>query len=270
MAVIMQQLDLPIPRYIRTDHVLLSHTYTSASSSTSSRADNSKQQQEVAEVQQLSAQQQQQQVGQDAATDNTELVTGPAAEAAVATSGPAIETPTPPGKAADTSAATDSDNLPNSSSSSTGSSWAFSFCISSIHGPTCPLPMVASASVSFMGPAAALLKPREFSGQLPWQLSRTCHESLQEVQVQVTLQLVQEADADKRVHQVITWHCMVVTARAVSCDLYVVPLAVFALARRQQTMHVPRSGWQLWLQSTAVVTGVVVNSVAKRSAKLCA
>jgi hypothetical protein len=95
--------------------------------------------------------------------------------------------------AADTAAANGTSN------SSSGSSWSFTFSISSLHGLSCPLPMVASASVSCLGDAAAAgLKPRQLSGQLPWRLTRSCPAGLQQVQLQVQFALVDAADEGRR------------------------------------------------------------------------
>eukprot|EP00878_Enallax_costatus_P013147 GHUV01013740.1.p1 GENE.GHUV01013740.1~~GHUV01013740.1.p1 ORF type:complete len:467 (+),score=218.24 GHUV01013740.1:865-2265(+) len=198
MAVIMQQLQLPIPRFTRTDQLLLSHMYTAVNGSKNGSIKQGSEEQQQQEEELLQQPSQQQQTEQDAAAGQAEVTGGPASGAAAAE--PAADTPSSP--AVVQSASAEDVSQPNNNSSSTSSSWAFSFCISSIHGPACPLPMAASASVSFLGPAAAVLKSRDFSGQLPWRLSRTCPESLQDVQLQVTLQLVEEADADKRVQQV--------------------------------------------------------------------
>ncbi|KAF6263087.1 SIR2-family protein HDAC1 [Scenedesmus sp. NREL 46B-D3] len=80
-----------------------------------------------------------------------------------------------------------------------GNSWSFTLSISSLHGLSCPLPMVASASVSFLGDAAqAGLKSRQLSGQLPWRLTRRCPAGLQQVQLQVQFALVEAADEGRR------------------------------------------------------------------------
>jgi hypothetical protein len=183
MATLMQQLGVPIPAYVRTDKLLLSHKLVPGSqppNSTCSSPDT----------------QQQQQQQQDS------------------------------------------------------SSWGFSFSIASVHGEDCPLPMVASARVSFydqsafaaraaqlgansskpsqqpaaaaagaMDSAAAAAAPaqpprvdvqglqevllcQEVSGQVLWMVERSCLPDLQAVAVVVELQLVDAADEDKRQQQV--------------------------------------------------------------------
>jgi hypothetical protein len=173
MANLMQQLGVPIPAYIRTDKLLLSHKLLSGpqpTNSTSSSPEMQPQQQD-------------------------------------------------------------------------GSSWGFSFSVASVHGEDCPLPMVASARVSFydqaafaaraaqlgpsqqpaaagtMDPAATAAAPeqpphvdvqglqevlpaQEVSGQVPWRVERSCPAGLQAVAVVVDLQLVDAADADNRQQQV--------------------------------------------------------------------
>lgn len=205
MAVVMQQLGLNIPVYTRTDRVQLSHAYTAVSSSSSkaSTVEQERQQRQQDSQQELGAQQptdQQQGQLQSSIVKAEDSDAGPSA---------AKDADPPESEAADSRATSEAPAMPETGgSSSTSGSWGFSFCISSIHGPSCPLPMVASASVASQGPAANVLKTRDFSGQLPWRLSRTCPDSLQEVQVQVTLQLVDQADGDKRVQQVMELHLL--------------------------------------------------------------
>lgn len=106
--------------------------------------------------------------------------------------------------AAEAEAAAAAGDGPSSSGSggAGGCSWGFTLTLSSVHGPACPLPMVASARVSFLGAAGKVLRPRELSGQLPWRLSLTCPGSLGQVTALVQLRLVEAADADKRSQQV--------------------------------------------------------------------
>jgi hypothetical protein len=179
LALVMQQLGLPIPTYVRTDRVLLSHRAATA----------------PAGVQQ---QQQQQQ-----------------------------------GHAAEEAAAGQADAM-----------WSFDLTLASVHGPECPLPMVASAAVRFYGrlpqlpqpsngaaaaapaaaaPAAAaarapdaaapppvpateqditglqeVLPAQQCAGQLPWRTQRVVRASLARVVAVVQLQLVDAADAGRR------------------------------------------------------------------------
>jgi hypothetical protein len=195
MSVIMQELGIPIPVYTRTDRVQLSHTVKLSSSSSSSSS--SKQQADEESSDEEDTDQQRQQGPQDmngvsvpaaAAGAYQDSLRDTAALAAGAdnTSNAAADT------AADSAAA-------NGTSSSSGSSWSFTFSINSLHGLSCPLPMVASASVSFLGDAAAAgLKPRQLSGQLPWRLTRSCPAGLQQVQLQVQFALVEAADEGRR------------------------------------------------------------------------
>lgn len=178
MATLMQQLGVPIPAYVRTDKLLLSH----------------------------------------------KLVSGPQ---------PTNSTSSSPG---------------TQPQQQDGSSWGFSISIASVHGEDCPLPMVASARVSFydqaafaahaaqlgangsrpsqqvaaagaMDPAAAAAAPQqpphvdvqglqqvlpaeEVSGPVPWRVERSCPSGLQAVAIVVNLQLVDAADDDKRQQQV--------------------------------------------------------------------
>jgi hypothetical protein len=170
MSVIMQQLGIPIPVYIRRDRVQLSHTAKLTSSSGQQQAEEDSSEEEEDEVQQ--------------GVSGTSGLSGSAAAAAADGST----------AAADTAAAANGDTRDNSSSS-----WSFAFSISSLHGLSCPLPMVASATVSFLGAAAAAgLKPRQLSGRLPWRLSRSCPAGLQQVQLQVQLALVDAADEGRR------------------------------------------------------------------------
>lgn len=204
MAVVMQQLELPLPEYKRTDQILLSHSYTAVSSS--GKASSAKQEQEQQDKKQTAAQQQ-----QPHEQEPVNAVNAPAGNAGTGgtspSAGDAVSNPAAVPAAAETSSPAADDDAAANGITNSSSSWGFSFCISSVHGPSCPLPMVASATVMFLGPAAAALKSREFSGQLPWRLSRTCPDSLQEVQVQVKLQLVEEADEDKK-EQLVRAHIM--------------------------------------------------------------
>ncbi|KAF8062076.1 SRT1 [Scenedesmus sp. PABB004] len=150
MAVVMQQLGVAIPPFVRTDCVLLSHTLTAGAGG---------------------AKQQQRQRQEGGAGDGAD------------------------------GGADGGGGAASSAGECGGSSWGFTLTIASLHGPACPLPMVASASVAFEGPAAGVLKGRELSGALPWKLSRTCPAELESVAVRVTLQLVDAADEDKRTQQ---------------------------------------------------------------------
>jgi hypothetical protein len=198
MSVIMQQLGIPIPVYIRRDRVQLSHTAKLISSSRQQQFEEDSSSDEEQEEQQ---QQQQQQQG----AEDISGVSGAAADAANRNSfqetAAAAEPAASNGAAAEPAAATaavNGNSLSNSSSSS-GSSWSFTFSINSLHGLSCPLPMVASATVTFLGDAAAAgLKPRQLSGQLPWRLSRSCPAGLHQVQLQVELALVDTADEGRR------------------------------------------------------------------------
>lgn len=173
MARLMQGLGVPIPAYVRTDRLLLSHKATGRVSPDSSQA------------------QQEQQL------------------------------------------------QPEDPDSSSG--WSFSFIVASTHGEQCPLPMVASAGVSFYDHAAVvscitqpaanasaaaaadsaaaaatpqqppawdvsglpeLLPGEVLSGALPWRLQRSCSSSVGDVAVVLQLQLVEAADEDKRQQQV--------------------------------------------------------------------
>lgn len=175
MARLMQGLGVPIPAYVRTDRLLLSHKATGRVSPDSSQA------------------QQEQQL------------------------------------------------QPEDPGSNSSSSWRFSFTVASIHGEQCPLPMVASARVSFHDHAAVasrmtqpaadasaaaaadsaaaaatpqqppawdvaglpeLLPGEVLSGALPWRLERSCSSSVGDVAVVLQLQLVEAADEDKRQQQV--------------------------------------------------------------------
>jgi hypothetical protein len=174
MSVIMQQLGIRIPVYTRTDRVQLSHTAKLAPSSSSS----SKQPAGEDSSDEEDTEQQQQQQGPQ---DDMNGGDGPAAAAVEVNNG-----------LQDTAAAANG-------TGSSGSSWSFTLSINSLHGVSCPLPMVASASVSFLGAAAAAgLKPRQLSGQLPWRLSRSCPAGLAQVQLQVQFTMVDAADEGRR------------------------------------------------------------------------
>lgn len=91
-------------------------------------------------------------------------------------------------------------------------SWGFTLTIASVHGMSCPLPMVASARVFFTVPndqgvnaalvtPAALCKPRELNGAPPWRVTRRVPAGVQVVQAHLLLQLVDAADQDKRVQE---------------------------------------------------------------------
>jgi hypothetical protein len=194
MALLMQQLDIPIPAYVRTDRLLLSHKTLPGPAPDSSNGGHEQQQHPGAQQQLEQAQQQ------------------------------------------------------------AGSSWHFTFSIASVHGPECPLPMVASARVSFYDQAAVaaraaaqqphsnsnppsqqaaaaaaaagaldsaataaapaqpgpvdvqglpeVLPAQDCSGAVPWSVRRTVPGDLQAVVVLVSLQLVAAADADKQQQQV--------------------------------------------------------------------
>jgi hypothetical protein len=175
MSVIMQELGIPIPVYTRTDRVQLSHTAKLISSKQQADEEDSSDEEDE-------EQQQQQEPGPEAENRVNALAAAAAAGADSASNA-----------APDTAAANGTSN------SSSGSSWTFTFSITSLHGLSCPLPMVASASVSFLGDAAAAgLKPRQLSGQLPWRLTRSCPAGLQQVQLQVHFALVDVADEGRR------------------------------------------------------------------------
>lgn len=187
MAMLMQQLDIPIPAYVRTDRLLLSHKAL-------------------------------------------------------------------PGPAPDSSNGSQHQQLEQEQEQQADSSWHFTFSIASVHGPECPLPMVASARVSFYDQAAVaaraaaqqphsssnprllqasaaaaaagtldsaaaaaapaqpgpvdvqglpeVLPSQDCSGAVPWSVRRTVPGNLQAVAVVVLLQLVAAADADKQQQQV--------------------------------------------------------------------
>lgn len=195
MALLMQQLDIPIPAYVRTDRLLLSHKALPGPAAPDSSNGSQHQQQPVAP--QLEQEQEQEQQAD--------------------------------------------------------SSWHFTLSIASVHGPECPLPMVASARVSFYDQAAVaaraaaqqphsssnpplqqaaaaaaagaldsaaaaaasaqpgpvdaqglleVLPPQDCSGAVPWSVRRTVPGDLRAVVVVVSLQLVAAADADKQQQQV--------------------------------------------------------------------
>lgn len=194
MALLMQQLDIPIPAYVRIDRLLLSHKALPGPAAPDSS--NGSQHQQQPDAPQLEQKQEQQ----------------------------------------------------------ADSSWHFTLSIASVHGPECPLPMVASARVSFYDKAAVaaraaaqqphsssnpplqqaaaaaaaagtlesaaaaaapaqpgpvdvqglpeVLPPQDCSGAVPWSVRRTVPGDLPAVVVVVSLQLVAAADADKQQQQV--------------------------------------------------------------------
>lgn len=200
MSLVMHQVGLPIPPFVRKDSVLLSHTYSEGPAAMANGRSNSS----------------------SNASTGAAVTDGSAAAACTLNDSPGVGV----AAAADSAVA-----AAGSGDSGAASSWGFTFSIHSIHGPFCPLPMVASASVSFApaaneaqdesaavpgsATAAVALEPAELSGQLPWEVTRSCVGSWQQVAVTVDLQLVAAADADKLHQQV----CRSLCAGCSCCSL---------------------------------------------------
>jgi len=180
MSFVMHQVGLPIPPYVRKDSVMLSHTYEGKSAA-----------------------------ALNGSSSCSSAATGTAASASEAAAACILDDSLEIGAEAASESAT--------ATTGCAGRWGFTFSMQSIHGATCPLPMVASASVAFVpaaaaaaqddsgaapGSAAAALEPAELSGQLPWKVTRSCPGSWQQVAVTVDLQLVAAADTDKQHQQV--------------------------------------------------------------------
>lgn len=160
MALLMHYLGIPVPTYIRTDYISISHAVKPPSTSAAQCSGQSSVPQQTA-----GSQKHWQHSVRNHNTSNN-LTSNATATSLHPT------------------ADVDAD------------SWCFTLTVSSTHGLSCPLPMVRSVEIAF--PQHPELQPAGFDGPPPYQLTRSVSSSNDTLRVRVSLQLAEHADEHKR------------------------------------------------------------------------